>query len=114
MGKNKFGQITAKRAMFGKGTTSEGKRVRVGTQIMNGDGEVRTLLTPAGKGAKYAQELREGKQITNDGIPKKYLTGNKKGQVKKLTAKQKAYRAGYLDSRKDSAKAFTSKKNGGK
>ncbi len=110
MGRGKFGQVKAKRAMWGSSTTQAGKKTRVGTQIMNEDGEVRTLLTPAGKGAKYAKELREDKQYTNDGMTvKKHLSGSKKGKVKHLTAEQKAYRAGYLDSRKDSAKAFKSK-----
>lgn len=110
MARNKFGQVTAKRAMWGNSTTQEGKRVRAGTQIMNADGEVRTLLTPAGKGAKYAQELREDKQYTNSGDVKKHLSGSRQGKEKKLTAEQRAYRAGYLDSRKDSAKVFKSKK----
>ena len=114
MAKNKFGQVVSKRAVLGKGTTQEGKRIRAGTRIVNEDGEVRTLLTPAGRGAKFAQELRDDRQYTNDGAVKKHLSGSKKGKETKLTAEQRAYRAGYLDSRKDSAKAFKSKKNGGK
>lgn len=114
MVRGKFGQVVSKRAVLGNSTTQEGKRVRAGTRIMNEDGEVRTLLTPAGKGAKYAQELREDKHYTNDGAVKKYLGGSKEGRVKKLTPKERAYRAGYLDARKDSANAFKSKKKGGK
>lgn len=107
-----FGKVTAKRAMWGSSTTKEGKRMRAGTQISNEDGEVRTLLTPAGKGAKYAKELKENKQFTNDGAVKKHLSGKYEGKEKRLTKEQKAYRAGYLDSRKDSAKAFNAKKKG--
>lgn len=106
----KFGKVTAKRAMWGSSATQAGKRVRAGTQITNENGEVRTLLTPAGRGAKFAEELRQGKQLTNDGVVKKHLTGKRKGKEKQLTAEQRAFRAGYLESRKDSAKAFKAKK----
>ena len=54
-------------------------------------GKERTLLTPAERGRKYADELKSGKD--------KY-TGQE------LSARQKAYRAGYNKSRSDNAKAF--------
>lgn len=64
-----------------------------------------TLLNPAEKGKKYAEELRTGKKYTNAGVVKK----NKNGKVIKLGKKERAYRCGYLDSRQDNAKAYKSK-----
>ena len=64
------------------------------------------LLNPSGKSAKYAAEIKRGVRYTNDGRVKR----DDKGNAQKLTAKQRAYRAGYLDRGKDSAKAYNSKK----
>ena len=58
-----------------KVVSKDKKRVR----IANKDGEVRTLMTPTGKNAKYKHELETGKQFTNDG--KKKL--NNKGEHKR-------------------------------
>ncbi len=70
-------------------------------------GNTITLLNPAEKGEKYAKELRTGKKYTNDGIVKK----DKNGKVIKLGKKERAYRGGYLDGRKDNAKAYKSKRS---
>lgn len=63
-----------------------------------------TLLTPAEKGKKYAEELRTGKKRTNDG---KLKTDN--GKPVELTEEERRYRIGYLNSRKDDANAWKSK-----
>ncbi len=59
------------------------------------------LLSPKRKGKKAAYELRTGKRFTNSGKPKK----GKNGQHLKVSKEGKAYRAGYLDARKDIGKA---------
>ena len=76
----------------------------------NSRGQKVTLLTPAGKGAKYSRELRENIHYTNAGTPK----ADPAGDPQRLTRSQRAYRAGYLDARNDSAGAYLSKraKNG--
>ena len=61
-----------------------------------------TLLNPSEKGEKYSKELSTGKKFTNDGIVKK----NKNGRVIKLGKKERAYRSGYLDARKDNSNAY--------
>lgn len=63
-----------------------------------------TLLNPAEKGKKYAEELRTGKKRTNDG---KLKTDN--GKPIELTEEERRYRIGYLNSRKDDANAWKSK-----
>lgn len=60
------------------------------------------LLTPDQKGAKAAVELKKGVKLTNFGQVK-YKDN---GEPMKLTKVERAYRAGYLDSRKDNAKAY--------
>ena len=64
------------------------------------------LLNPAEKGRKYSLELKHKKGLTNFG--KRKL--DKNGYTKRLTKEQLSYRAGYLDARKDSAKAYKSNK----
>ena len=73
-------------------------------------GKYITLLNPAEKGKKYATELKHNKHITNDGVIKK----NKKGQAKKLSDTQKAYRSGYLTARKDNAKCYKAQSRKGR
>lgn len=58
-------------------------------------------LSPKQKGQKAAAELRSGKRVTNDGLPKL----GKNGHQLKVTKTGKAYRAGYLDAREDIGKA---------
>lgn len=62
------------------------------------------LLNPAEKGKKYAKELKDNIHLTNDNVVKK----NDKGKAQKLSKTSRAYRAGYLASRKDSANAYKS------
>ena len=70
-------------------------------RVTGRDGKERTLLNPAEKGRKYANELKTGIRKTNDGRYKP----DKNGDVG-LTKEGRAYRAGYLDARSDSAKAY--------
>jgi len=58
-------------------------------------------LSPSRKGKKAAHELKTGKRFCNNGEPKR----DSKGKQLKVTAKGKAYRAGYLDAREDIGKA---------
>lgn len=105
--------MSKKKPLFGRRRTAKGRQERIGTVVMNSDGEVSVLLTPAGKGTKAAFELREGVKVTNDGTVKMDNNGN----PLKLTAKGRAWRAGYLAARKDNAKIYNRKKaqrNGGK
>ena len=82
---------------YGKGKTKAGNRVHSGTKLIDGDGVVvKTLLTPAGKGAKYADELKNNRRITHDGQVKT----NSCGCVQELTPEQRAYRGGYLAAQK--------------
>ncbi len=92
------------------GKTKKGTKVKSGVSLRLEDGSRRTLLTPSGKGTKYAEELRSGERRTNDGVVKT----DEKGNVLKLSAAQRSYRSGYLDAQKDSAKAYKAKKSGGK
>ena len=99
--------IVAKEPFYGKSTTKSGKRAKLGTKIINSDGEVKVLLTPAGRGAKYSAELKNRKRYTNSGSVKK----DDKGKAMKLNCCQRAYRSGYLAARKDNAKAYNAKNN---
>ena len=65
-------------------------------------GEEIVLLNPHEKGRKAAYELKHDIRVTNRGDVKK----DKKGRPKRLSDKGKAYRMGYLQARKDSAKAW--------
>lgn len=79
-------------------------------KITRKNGNVITLLNPAEKASKYADELRNGIRYTNDNRYK----ADKNGVVMKVTKEGRAYRAGYLDARKDSAKAYKANKKKGK
>ena len=76
------------------------------TLVNKRTGNVITVLNPAQKSRKFAVELKHGKALTNTLVRKR----TKNGKQKLLTGKQKAYRAGYLDARKDNAKCFKAKK----
>lgn len=79
-----------------------------GVRVVNRKtGNSYVLLNPAQKGRKFATELSYGRAITND-LKRKV---DKNGNQVRLTKEQKAYRAGYLDSRKDCAKAYKYNKN---
>ena len=87
-----------------------GERRKNGVHLVNTeDGRKHTVLNPSGKAAKYAKELKDGKRITNSGSSK--LDEN--GKQLKLTKRQRAFRAGYLEARKDEAKAYKAKHGGG-
>ena len=73
-------------------------RTRTGKQIR--------LLTPDQKGAKAAVELKKGVKLTNFGEVKR----TQNGSPMKLTKAERSYRAGYLDARKDNAKAYNHNK----
>lgn len=73
-------------------------------KVKRRNGKTVTLLNPAEKGNKYALELRCNVHCTNYGDVKL----DKNGKVRKLSKTSRAYRAGYLASRKDSAGAYKS------
>mgnify|MGYP000007369129 CR=1 FL=1 len=73
-------------------------------KVVNRRGKTVTLLNPAEKGNKYAVELKCNVHCTNYGDVKL----DKRGHVKTLSKQSRAYRAGYLSSRKDSANAYKS------
>ena len=76
-----------------------------GKKVKTKNGGTVTLLNPSEKAGKYAAELRTGIRYTNEGAYKP----DKNGEVG-LTETQRAYRSGYLDARKDGAKAYKAKK----
>ncbi len=76
----------------------------------NKKGRIITLLTPKEKGEKYAKELGTGARFTNDNAVKQ----NKDGSSVLLSEQGKAYRAGYLDARKDIGKAYQARLKWGK
>ena len=69
--------------------------------VQNKKGDFVKLLNPSEKASKFADELKTGMRYTNDGR----LKPDKNGDVG-LSNTQRAYRSGYLDARKDSAKAW--------
>ena len=58
-------------------------------------------LSPKRKGKKAAHELRTGKRFTNSGQPKR----GKNGKQLTVSKAGRAYRAGYMDARKDIGQA---------
>ena len=76
-------------------------------KVKTKSGKLITLLNPAEKGEKYAVELKKGIKLTNDGEVKR----DKTGKIIKLGKKERAYRGGYLDGRKDNANAYKSKRS---
>lgn len=103
--KSKF-VVVGKRGRKSPDGTKLGTTVTLADKT-SGETHTKTLLNPHGKGRKYAKELREGIGYTNDGQIKK----DDAGKVRKLTKQQRAYRSGYLDARKDDAKAWKAKNN---
>lgn len=73
-------------------------------KILRNDGKLITLLNPSEKAEKFADELKMNTHYTNDSKIKADKFGNAS-----LTKAQRAYRSGYLDARKDSAKAYKAK-----
>ena len=99
-------KVVEKSPVFGESTTKGGAKMKAGVRLTFEDGTKRVLLTPAGKAAKAAKELRDGVHMTNGGQVK----SDKNGVVKPLTDSQRAWRSGYLAARKDSAKAYKASK----
>ena len=65
------------------------------------NGKTVHLLNPSEKAGKFAYELKHDRRFTN--------LGETKGDAKFLTPEQAAYRSGYLDARKDGARAWKAK-----
>lgn len=77
---------------------------------LNKKGRKVTLLNPSEKGKKYAMELKTNVPQTNNGL----LKVNQNGEIRSLSKAQRAYRAGFLDAQKASAKAYNARQNKGK
>ncbi len=105
MANNKF-KAVEKKPFFGNARKKNGKPARLGTVCVDENGNTGVVLTPAGKGAKYAAELKSGKRYTNAGQTKVGENGKPLG----LSKAQRAYRGGYLKARQDNAKAYNAKK----
>ena len=75
----------------------------------NKKGKEVILLNPSEKARKFADELGNGVKQTNKGS----LKYDKNGNYARLSDTEKAYRSGYLDARKDSAKAYKATKKKG-
>ncbi len=106
MAKNKI-EVVETKPYFSKAKKKNGKPARIGTVCVDSDGNSSVVLTPNGKGAKYAAELKNGKRYTNVGKVK--VDGN--GEPMGLSKTQRAYRSGYLQARKDSSNAYKAKEN---
>ncbi len=93
MAKSKWGKVCD--------LSSRGKKI--GVVLANTDtGVERVLLNPHGKYQKYIAELNQDVRYTNT-YEKKV---DDKGKPQKLTALQRAYRAGYRSAVIDSTKAY--------
>ena len=68
--------------------------------IVTKKGKFVTLLNPAEKAKKAANELKLGLRFTNDGAVKST----------ELTHSEAAYRMGYLNARRDNANAYKAKR----
>lgn len=91
---------------FSRGENKNGKPRKSGTIVRFKDGTSTVLLTPAGRGEKFAKELESGYATRRDGT----IVKDEYGYPVDLTAEQRAYRGGYLDCQKDNAKAYNAKK----
>ena len=78
---------------------------KIGVRGIGKTGKEITLLNPNGKGKKYANELKYGYAKTNTLDTKR----TQEGKAIALTDTQKAFRSGYLQARKDNARAFAYK-----
>lgn len=72
--------------------------------VTNKSGRKICLLNPDEKARKYLAELKIGSKLTNMIEPKL-----ENGKLIRLSKKDKAYRIGYLNARKDNSKAYMSK-----
>lgn len=80
-----------------------------GKTVKSKNGKDITLLDPSAKAGKFASELKDNQHYTNKGVKKVGKSG-----TSELTDVERAYRGGYLDARKDSAKAFKHNQKKGK
>ena len=80
----------------------KGKGNKMSKQIKRKNGKTVTLLTPNEKATKYADELRNGVKLTNDG----HIKFDKFGSPQRLSPDERKFRSGYLTSRSDEAKLF--------
>lgn len=71
-------------------------------KIFTRRGKKITLLNPAEKAQKYADELRNNVALTNESN----IKFDENGKPKKLTLAQRMFKIGYLQAREDSAKAY--------
>ena len=71
-------------------------------RVISNNGNMITLLNPAEKSRKYSYELKQNCQYTNN-MERKC---DSNGVVMCLSDSQRAYRAGYLNARSDSSKAY--------
>ena len=99
-------KVVKTEARYGVSRTKAGKRVRMGTRVTYSDGSRQSVLTPAGKGAKAAKELKTGIRMTNEG----QMKVDRDGVAQILSDSQRAWRSGYLQARKDGAAAYKAKK----
>ena len=72
--------------------------------VTNKNGRKIYLLNPDEKARKYLAELKIGCKLTN-----KIELKLENGKLIRLFKKDKAYRIGYLNARKDNSKAYMSK-----
>lgn len=75
------------------------------TVVKGKNGKKVVLLNPSEKRNKAFDELQNGIKLTNDS----FIKTDAKGKPQKLTAVERAYRAGYVQAGTDSAKCFKSK-----
>ena len=83
------------------------KNRRLGVVVVNARGLKTTLLNPFGKATKYADELRNGVKLTNDG----HLNTDSLGKPQHLTSEEEAYRKGYLKHQQETVDAYNSVHN---
>lgn len=95
---------------FSRSDKKNGQARKSGTVVTFKDGSTKTLLTPSGKGEKFAEELRTNIRKTNGGTIKR----DEYAMPMELTNEQRAYRSGYLEAQKDSARIYSAKKRGKK
>lgn len=101
--------VKSKKKFFGNGKKADGKKRQAGVTVTFKDDMQVTLLNPSGKAGKYAEELKLGKRLTNDGK----IKTDKDGKEIPLTEEGRRFRMGYIRAQADNSKSFKVK-NGGK
>lgn len=95
----------ASKEIISFGDKKNGKPAKSGVFVKFKDGTNVTLLTPSGRAKKFANELKTNVACDNSGCIKR----DEYDMPVELTKAQRAYRGGYLDAMKDSAKAYNAK-----